>query len=267
MARVRESQRERRSWLRRIFFPLQVKLPLEVAALVMVCVSGYYLARTVETGLQQPAIRGETPAAPQVDQPGVPPATGTRPGSEPGIPVRPSAPKAEERFVPHAVPAAPQPTFAPAPPATREERETPAPAPMYESAPASPSRQRLEPVEPAMPAAGEMKKARRMDVQNKAVSDGVRGAPGAAAGVALSQVTIRVHMTVPAAAPGSLRETVLHTGGSILDDGSLRQNMLRARIPAARMGELLERLARLGTIVERPQAWAADGIVEIDIRW
>ena len=60
MARVREQQREKRSWLQRIFFPLHVKLPIEVAALLLVCVSGYYLARNVETELKQPASRQET---------------------------------------------------------------------------------------------------------------------------------------------------------------------------------------------------------------
>ena len=102
---------------------------------------------------------------------------------------------------------------------------------------------------------------------NKAPSESVRGASGAATGAAGPTVTIRLTMTDPASAPGSLREAITRSGGSVIDERLVRPNTLKARIPSLRMNELLESLARLGTIVERPQTRDSAEMVEMEIAW
>jgi hypothetical protein len=71
MARVREqAAKERVSIIRRLFFPLQIKLPLEAVALVFLTVTSYLLIRTMEPELATVGAPAETrheqqaPAAP-----------------------------------------------------------------------------------------------------------------------------------------------------------------------------------------------------------
>ena len=52
MAHLRDEPVAKRSWLQRIWFPHHTALPVKVLALLVVCVSGYYLSHTVETELK-----------------------------------------------------------------------------------------------------------------------------------------------------------------------------------------------------------------------
>jgi len=288
MARVREEQEQKNSWLQRIFFPLHIKLPIEVAALLMVCVTGYYLSRTVETELQQPAGRQEMPAPPpeagkpveipQKESPAALPSTPVlpRPAGKPSLPQKteipavPAAPGAADQFTMQPIPedpdrAFPRPSFAPAPPAVKQERNAPA-----AEAPAG----NISSFQPA-PGGHDAKKAKKdgatmdMDLGGgyKAASESVRGASGAATGTAVPAGRIRLTMTDPASAPGSLREAITRSGGSVMDDRPARSGTIKARIPSQRMNELLELLTRLGTVVERPQARDLAGMIEIEIAW
>jgi len=290
MARVREEQEQKRSWLQRIFFPLHIKLPIEVAALLMVCVTGYYLSRTVETELQQPAGRQELPAAPtesakpvktpQQESPAALPTAPAlpRPAEKPApppkteTPAAPAAPSAADQVTMQPIPAAPgkaspRPAFAPAPPAVKQERSAPA-----AEEPAGLS----QPFQP-VPDGYAAKKAKKgaaptnMDLCGtgayKAASESLRGASDTATGTAVPAVRVRLTMTDPASAPGSLREAITRSGGSVIDNRPARPGIIKARIPSQRMNELLESLARLGTIAERPQVKDLAGIVEIEIAW
>ncbi len=284
MARVREQQRQKRSWLQRIFFPLRIKLPIEVAALLLVCVSGYYLARDVETELKQPAIQQEIPAAapetgkpagaPKQEAPAAAPPTSAPPPPaakkelrpEKEMPAQPSASKAAEQVAPQQVPEtpgkpAPQSAFAPAPPLMRG---APADEPLYGG---------TQPYQPSR--SGKSAKLAKKAAKNKALgtgehdmatSDATRGASGAPAGVP-PPVRIRLIMNAPASAPGSLKDAVTRSGGSVIEDGLVRPNTVKARIPSVRMGELLERLGRLGRVAEQPQTGDTAGMVEIEIMW
>jgi len=97
MSRIRTQQTEKRSWLQRLFFPLQVKLPLEAIALLMICVSGYYLTHSVETSLEQTRQQQlrEIPAQPA-------------PPSIPSTIIVPSRDKQEETLAVVPPPSAPQ---------------------------------------------------------------------------------------------------------------------------------------------------------------
>jgi hypothetical protein len=282
MARVREHQRDKRSWLQRIFFPLHLKLPLEAMALLLVCVSGYYMARTVETELKQPAVREETPVVPP--ETGTPvatpvqkapvlqppasspriPVTGTEPGSETNLPVQPAAPSSSDQAIPKhleesGTPALQMP-FAPAPPAMKEERSVTAAEPVYDSANSLPGSQKQKAAKRAKSALPEM--------EQKGLSSGDHDKVASeAAGAAQLRLRIRMSLIDPAAAPGVLREAVARSGGSLIDADHPHPRTLKARIPSLRMDELLEKLGRLGRVVERPQIRDEAGIVELEIDW
>jgi len=285
MARVREQQRERRSWLQRIFFPLHVKLPIEVAALLLVCVSGYYLARNMEAELEQQTSQQEIPAAtpatgkpaeaPQREVPAAVPSTPAPPPAarkelrpEETAPASPSAPKGADQVVPQHVPESPgkpspQPVFAPAPPAMQEERVAPPAEALRGAFPYG-----VKSAKQAKKAGAEMKKEPPGDGERGMLTfEAPRGTAGAPAGVALLPVRIRLEMTAPASAPGSLKEAVTRSGGSVIDESHIRPHAIKARIPSVRMGELLEQLGRLGRVVERPQTSDLPGMVEIEISW
>jgi hypothetical protein len=283
MARVREQQLNKQSWLQRIFFPLHIKLPLEAMALLLVCVSGYYMARNVETGLQQPAVREETVVATQesgkrdevpaqkpkaAPPPSAPPAPAANkePGTEVKAPPRPAASKAVDQAAPQHVqeysgsPSVQFP-FAPAPPAMKEERAAPAAEPSSDSANSLlgsrkyKAAKRAKSAEPTI----EMKGFGTADA-GKSISE--------TAAVAQPPIRIRLHLTAPDAAPESLREAVTRSGGSLIfDDGHPRPRFLKARIHSSRMDELFEQLGRLGKVVEPPQPKDAAGIVELEIEW
>lgn len=57
MARLQEETAPRRRWFEWSFFPLRTRLPLEVMALRMVCVSGYYLTRNIENQMNVPTVQ------------------------------------------------------------------------------------------------------------------------------------------------------------------------------------------------------------------
>jgi hypothetical protein len=286
MARVRDQQREKRSWLQRIFFPLHVKLPIEAAALLLVCVSGYYLARNVETELNQQSSQQEIPtAAPETGKPAeaprkeAPAAVPSIPGPPPAArkhrqeetaPARPPAPERADQVVPQQEPESPGkpsplPAFAPAPPAMQEERVAPPAAAPYGAFPLPGHGVKSKQAKKA--GAETMKEVTGDGERMMLKSEPARGAAGAPAGAALLPVRVRLEMTAPASAPGSLREAVTRSGGSVIDDSRIRPRAIKARIPAVRMGELLEQLGRLGRVVERPQTPDLPGMVEIEISW
>src|SRR5512133_48270 len=137
MAHLREEKAATRSWLQRIWLPMHPAFPVKILALLVVCVAGYYLTRTVETELKQtsrqeiqelpaqpaPAPEQSTPQPPaeakKPEQPAAaPPQTTTPPASVPQPPKRQKDPPAGS---PPPIPSAPAPqTFAPAPPAYKD---------------------------------------------------------------------------------------------------------------------------------------------------
>jgi hypothetical protein len=289
MARVREQQRERRSWWQRIFYPLRVKLPIELAALLLVCVGTYYLARDVETRMRPPAIQQELPDAPS--QPGTPaqppgqrvpaaaPATPAPPApatkkelrTQQAIPARPAAPQATDWVAPHGRPEVPlfsRPPVAPAPPAMKEESSAPAAGSPYGvTRPHQPGHD-AKSVDREREGAAEMMRGSPVTEEHDTRRyEPAPPAPAAPTAVALPRVTIRLHMIDPSSAPGSLIDAVSRCGGTVIDAGPVPPRSIRARIPSARMGELLERLERVGSIAEQPRMRDLPGMVGIEIIW
>lgn len=274
MARLKEQQAQQRSWLQRLFFPLHVKLPLEAMALLMICVTGYYLSRSVQTELKQPAERQlrDIPAQPlpiqeQYGSGRRGPPSALRPQPNPSPPVIPKAAEQPVARPPQAVPLAPAP-HVPAPPAPKEEPSAPAAGNGIEAMKAEPAADSYDRHREIV--SETKRKAAKGALRNEAES--LSAAPPSRAAVApsglfLPQITVQLDMTDPSAAPGAIREALISAGGTITDESELQRHRIKARIPAARMGELLGRLEQLARIRERPTPPADIREVEVSVQW
>jgi len=281
MARLREETTEKRSWLQRIFFPLHIKLPLEFVALLMVCVSGYFLARNVETEMQRPIpqlqeapvpsktqeplskarkapARSQKPPQPteaitgkKVEQaPERKPVPEPSPAPQPAT--RPVSPSVAEPAAPRAFS-----TYAPAPPAHMQERSKSSPSfnfDMQSEAPRMQSYDRAENAESAP-----RKKAVKRFEKQESKSAGAAQRP---------RLRLRLSIDDPATAGEAVRQVVSRSGGTLVEgEQTSSGRRLKARIPASRLTELVGRLERLGSIVERPAMPGSEGLVEVDIVW
>ena len=248
MVHIHEQQEQRSSWLKRLFVPLHIKLPLEGLALLFVCVTGFYLSQRVGSELQRdvPQMQEEMSAnpatAPKLQVPDIKSAVTTPlPTLTKEIPAA-SLQKTADPHIPAPASQAPaaMPTLAPAPSAGEDY-----------SAPAA-AKSRSNVIEP-------YKSAPKAES-----SDSVAGAP---AGALLPQLTIRMSMAYPSPAPALIRETLIRSGGTIINEPSSPAGRLKAHIAVARLGELYEQLEKIGKIVERPRSANRAGIAEITIYW
>jgi anti-sigma factor RsiW len=125
MARVRDGAEHQPGFWRRLFQPFRVKLPIQALALVILCVTGYYLART-NTPLLQP-----TPPSPATREDALPAPVPPGPHQTPGTSARPKAPAPAQR-APSGTPGA----------ASQRREEPPGhapPPPAHGAAPSPPS--------------------------------------------------------------------------------------------------------------------------------
>lgn len=264
MARVRETAAPRRSWYARLFQPLVVKLPLEALALVVVCVTAWYVVQDLERSRQLPSApvpAEQTPSGATPKEVFVPPGpeSSTRPSTTPpparsgvvrpdGVSLPTPSPKAQP-------PLAPQ-INEPPPPATAERSErleraktasemAPAVAPGREQGGALPA-----PFAEHRPAA-----KRAADQAERPASAVSSGAP----------LQLRLSVDDRDATPDRLHKLVRQAGGVVRDS---RPGVMLVRIEASRLTELLRQVAQLGRIVERPPLPAArDAWVEVQISW
>lgn len=248
MAQIREEAVPRNGWFARLFLPLQVKLPLEALALVLICATAWYVMQDVERSQQRPQTVSEAPraeadrkAAPQVSR-------GTEPAAAPPV-------------VPQTAPA----------PAQRSQADSgfappPATAPVPERA-ASPEQSRSA-VESAPPATGYEPSA---GVPAPAAERGMAAKRKAESGASRLDATmpspLRVGLVAsdPAAVSDQLWELVRSLGGELLER---RNRTVLIRIQGGRLPELFERLARLGRISERPTGeLPRDAWLQVQIIW
>ncbi len=280
MARIRAQQAAKRSWLQRLFLPLRVRLPLEAIALLLVCVSGYYLTRTVETDLQQTRQQQlqETPAqpAPPAAAPAAQPPAGRESAEPPAadrpltkVPAAPAPQAAPRRDIrpdqaPSNTPTPPAPaSYAPAPPAYRDQQGGKAES--MKAAPAAESSNRALEALPEKKMKGSRSLERRAD---EAVPAAAGRADGAPAGPALPRSVVRLSVDDPTTAPSMIREALLRSGGTVNDESGFSGRRIRGRIPAGRQDELLQRLERLGRISERPATPpAGTQLLDLTIQW
>jgi predicted integral membrane protein DUF2275/putative zinc finger protein len=274
MARVREqSQRQKQGWLQRLFLPLHVKLPLEALALVLICFTGYYVARDVGRQMNPsqisppsasvPTVKEET-AAPQQRQERQPAAAPPhQPASRPAA----SAPAA----IPAPSPAPVQPPI-PSPALPLAEPAAPA-APSKEEA-ISPSADSKETIRgeyaPVLESAPRLHKAAPAARNARSIGSGTAGSEADSMGFAAPAATprqLRVRLSVadPGRADPMIRRAVSSTGGNISGQPAAQQ--LTVRIPAHRLSALLEQLGAIGRFTERPAVDGLSGTIELTIRW
>jgi len=288
MAHLREEQGVKRSWLQRVWFPLHTGYPAKILTLLVVCVSGYYLSRSVDTELKL-ASRQQLQEIPAPQAPAaihVPEAETTTPekrkapedsASQPALQRRESPPTQTAPHVPAdsvSIPAAskpasapsstPAPTpYAPAPPALRDlysgKTESMKSAPAEESSNILPETNR------------ELKKKTGRSIgfsaENAAPAAHDRAA-GTPAGAVPPQTILRLSIHDPSKAPSLIRDAVIRSGGIIKEDLSTARQRITVRIPTERHGELLDSLQRIGRFTERPAPPSpGSASTEIIIQW
>jgi hypothetical protein len=264
MARVKEEQESHRSWFARLFLPLQIKLPLEALALVMICATTWYVMQDVNRSQQRPQVppAAEAPAAaPARDVDKVSeaqPPRSTVPVAPPSLAV---APKAESP--PSAAPVRPEaqrtqaaPAFAPPPqnvpePVEQMERSKSA----SESVPAPSSANREQRAGSPSPMSD-----RAMAVKRKAESsDRGLGVTG------IQPQRLRLVVEDRTTVSDTLGIVVQRLGGTILESST---DSAKVRIQADRLPDLEKQLARLGRIAERPVVdKVGDKMLELLIIW
>ena len=281
MAHVREQQELKPGWLKRIFFPMHIKLPLEGLALLFVCFTGLYISQRVGTELQQTsALRQEDippdSAPAQVQKASEKKSVNTAPISVTKDKYSVSLPKVADQ--PHSLstqqPAATgestaTPSFAPAPPAKEERSEPPSAKRSsnaiepYKAAPKGESlEQTLGSAAPEMQKKAARSAAKRADGSESTGYDHAGGA-----GVISEQLTIRMVMIAQTQADKLITEALIRSEASIIDEPPSPITRIRARIPVGKLDELFKRLDKVGKIVERPQYKIRSGTIEMNIYW
>ena len=280
MARIKDEPYPRRSMFARLFLPLHLKLPLEAFALVMICVTAWYVMQDVEKNTQmkevspgrisaskddaaQPLKTPDTKQAENSDKQknvAVPPPQPQMPSAP--LTALPQPPAAADRPVSEGTtrqqPLQSAPMFAPQPPG----RVTPA----IESAekarptsepPSAPLMQRREEAAgaAAVPAA-EKKKAAipKSEAADRALS-----------AASLQMLNIRLMVDDRDSFPERLRNLVSTAGGAVI---SADQESVRCRMDASKLPQFLSGLSRMAKFATRqPESIPKSGVVMINIAW
>jgi hypothetical protein len=272
MAHLREAEPAKRGWLQRIWFPLHTGFPVKILALLIICVSGYYLSRSVETELKQSARQPlpEIPAqqAPhQVQSPAIQdkqerPATALPKTAAP--PAAPRQPAPEQ--TPLQTRTAPAPgAFAPTAPTAKDQYGDKSES--MESTSEVKSDRRAMEMAPEMEMKDRRSLQRNIDTAAPAASE---RAYGAAPARTLPRAMVRLSVADPSAAAPLIREAALRAGGNIAEEPVPSGHLLMIRIPFSRQQELMEQLQQLGRIVERtvpPPGGGGAQLLEMNIRW
>lgn len=271
MAHVREEKARRRGWLKYIFFPLHIKIPLEVMAVLAVCVSGYYLSRTVETELKAPRSLQELPGSPPPGEKPVKRETLTQPAAPPSVT---TAPKAPAQKSPDDRPDALQQPMVPSAPAV--------PQPAFEAERSSAAAgAAAEPATKPVPASGDFK--RSLESAPEMRKKAIKGAPrqesesvapvsaGQAAsdssGKYIPQLLLRLTVADASRAAEDIRAVAISSGAIVTEESGPVAGRVRMRIPAARFAELTERLDRIGRLSDHPKPQGASVVLDVTIQW
>ncbi|GFE58727.1 DUF2275 domain-containing protein [Geobacter sp. AOG1] len=305
MARVKDVAEPRPALWKRLFFPLHVKLPLEALALVFLCVTGYYLART--TAPQVPLTDIPTMSREEVMQPSAVPQPKQRPSAPSAASPQPqpaTPPVASGAPAGAPPPAADRGGYAPPPPAAAPlATQPPAPAyspPLVGSGPAAQRSKAVAPRAETMKGGAPSQESETMEVRKGAreelkafggvrQQDGASGtrfpaevmerppAPAASAKyrpetageVRGEPVEIALQVEDSASAAGAVEEAVTRVEGRIVRRAyGEAGHILLAQIDGRKITALVTRLERIGTLRKPPQIAARGGeMVELRIRW
>lgn len=253
MALVRENSVPQSGWLARLFLPLRSRLPLEAFALVMICVTAWYLMHEMERTQQVLSDAPNTAAPSRESVSGRGQQTVPQPSPE-----APATPKA--RTLPSGQPGTPlvqeSPAFAP-PPHDASDRSGPTEQAKAasESTPAAPAAGREQVVTRAAPMA-----ERKMTARQK-----LEGGDGRLEMTAPKLLRLRLVVDDEAIFSERLRSILQRSGGAVVHHQS---GSTVVRIEKNHLPELVDQLAGIGRVTERPVAdLAHDGWLELTIYW
>lgn len=255
MARIADEPAAHRSFWQRLFQPWPVKMPLQVMALLVLCVTGYMMSRENITNVNLPAPSGEqAPPRPAASAPvteSAPAVVVPKSGEEPRP--APAAPSVMPQRLPGPASAPVSPgqmsqsaaDSVPAPPAAgrskvdgvpqfRETLSAPAAAGKDVRAPAAERVQDMN-AQPQSLMTQPPAKMKRSDAKEEASGSLSATAP----------VTLRLTPVDPAAAGPAIADLARQLGGNIQASSTRSITM---QIPVARYPDLLRGLGRLGTL-------------------
>jgi hypothetical protein len=233
-----------------LFLPLHLKLPLEAFALVMICITAWYVTQDLDRS-QQLLQKSPATVAPSRES--------IKDTAAPSAPVVSVAPKAEPRQLTQAArpelqapsaPTAVAPQQVAADRADRMERSKSA----SETVPIIPGREPLAGA-PAAPLT-----ERKMGTKHKAET-GDNRLDVAGSGL----LRLRLVVDDRTGVAEKIRDSVQQSGGFLRDN---RSGSALVRIEASRLPDLLEHLVRLGRVVEYPGDQAPrEGWIELQVFW
>ena len=258
MTKVLEVPPPRPALWRKLFFPLRVKLPLQLGILILLGLGGYRLGQNNDS--PPPGVPFRPAPSPT---PGVP---SPRPAALAAIP---PASSGAGKAAPHSKVEVPLPALYPRPVVVPASIPVP-PEPDTEPAPALPGRATepgLQPAEEWTVPRSEAEDSgravsRRTARQKLSDEDDAQPVPSREAEVVLT-------MKDPAGATEGVERAVTRSGGRIRGHSySDSHHLLFAQVEAQMLPGLLDRLARLGSLQGRPAAAAGPGgNVDLVIRW
>lgn len=271
MANLREQQGEKRNWLQRLFFPLHLKLPLELMALMVVCISGYYLSKTVETTMEQSAQQKlqETPVQQQIPMPQQSKAKGSV-AEEKSITPQTKYDKTsplEEAGQPALMGA---PAYTPTPPAIRNEQKVlPESSVKDYAAPAAKSDAAGYSAEMVSPVKRSMQRSEGLNSADLQSAPAALGSAKTAKVMRPPTVNIHIKMNEPATASEAVRLAAVKCGGLAAENSSRATNerQITISLQKHRLPEFISNLEKLGKIIELPAANEMNGRIEVVISW
>lgn len=250
MALVKEETKPEHSWLKRLFLPLHVKLPIEGFALLMVCVVAWYVMQDMDRSRQMKIIAPEsqTPVSEALRDAAEPPASKA---SQAYL-------QAEKRKEKVAATPVPKPSLVPAfaPPPSLEKAQPDQSAQIMakdEAVEAAPVvREQTVGVTSGM--AGHKTQANMLKA---------RKADSSPAGVARPLLSLRVadRETIK----DQLQTIAERLGGALVD---CRQGSCVIRVETRHWPQLLEQTAELGQVLEQPRGvLTTEGMAELQVVW
>ena len=236
MARVRAEAEERPGIVKRLFYPLHIKLPLEAIAVIFVAVGAIYIFKTMQPELQLAKIPTETKET---------------------VPAPATAPKKE------------------APAALSKEKPAPSPSAdqlMYEKRLEAQQQRSMgkanalerEEAAPAVPAAGT---AYRDESDHRGLLAPKAIGPKTAAKGKAEEVHFLVHVADLDTASKDIAETLRQLGGRVITTEPLKnKTVIDAEIDTKKVQELSDQLHLIGDVQEKGVAMETkEGDVEVRI--
>lgn len=266
MANIADEPVKSSGILQRLFFPLHIKLPLEALAVVLVCVSTYYLTRDASHDIQQvsPVQQRQQPVQAPSELPASPQPQQTELMAEASKSEEPVVSTARTKAIrERSKDTADTDTSSQSPAVTPQPQSTP---------PIDRAAAKAESASPAPLDTAPAKSLAASSSKAKKSAEHYQAAPPAAAVVKDTVVSGTVKIKLQAQQTSDMQEAVKRAvgqaGGSITAASQDQENRtIRARLPAAKSAELINNLEKSGKVESRPVIPPDRDEIEVEISW